>query len=144
MKYIVTTCIYILALFTLACNTHPETNKKKYPDSTNATDSLINSAGNYADTNYREGARLIASNDCLTCHRIEEKINGPSYREVAVKYGMNEGNVDNLAHAIIHGSKGLWGKKEMTPHPTLSVDEARKMARYILSLDTTSGSDSLR
>ena len=138
------TCFNILILCTLACNSHPDIRRKKYPDSTNATDSIINSAGNSADSNYREGARLIAANDCFTCHRIEERINGPSYREVAAKYSTNEGNVDNLAHAVIHGSKGLWGNKEMTPHPNISVDEARKMVRYILSLDTTSGSDSLR
>jgi cytochrome c len=144
MKYIAIIYITMFIFCVSACNTHSETNKKKYPDSTNATDSLINSGGNYADSNYREGARLIASNDCLTCHRIEERINGPSYREVAARYGMNEGNVNNLAYSVIHGSKGLWGNHEMAPHPNISVDEARKMVRYILSLDTTSGSDSLR
>jgi cytochrome c len=123
----------LICIIIFGCNS----NNKKYSNSTSATDSLINSAGNIADSNYREGARLIAANDCLTCHRVEQKIVAPSYREVAAKYHFNEGNVENLSHSIIYGSKGLWGNKEMTAHSTLDPKDAKEMARYILSLDTT-------
>lgn len=133
MKYLIISCFCMLIF---ACNSN-EATKKKYTDTTSATDSIINSAGNTADSNYREGARLIAANDCFTCHRIEQKIVGPSYREVAAKYHFNEGNVENISHSIIHGSKGLWGDKEMTAHSNIDIKDAEKMVRYILSLDTT-------
>jgi len=125
-----------LSIVIFACNSNGPGNKK-YSDTTSATDSIINSAGNTADSNYREGARLIAANDCFTCHRIEQKITGPSYREVAAKYHFNEGNVENLSHSIIYGSKGLWGNKEMTAHSNIDPEDAKEMVRYILSLDTT-------
>jgi cytochrome c len=125
--------ISLICTIIFGCNS----NNEKYSNSTSSTDSLINSAGNIADSNYREGARLIAANDCFTCHRVEQKIVGPSYREVAAKYHFNEGNVENLSHSIVYGSKGLWGNKEMTAHSTLDPKDAKEMARYILSLDTT-------
>lgn len=130
--------IVIVAVFT-SCNTHPDV-KKKFPDTTSATDSIINSAGNAADPAYREGARLIAADDCFTCHRIAEKSTGPSYKEIAARYSFNEGVVDNLSHVIIRGGKGIWGDKEMTPHPTLDLNDAKEMVRFILSLDTTNKS----
>ncbi|WP_158638348.1 c-type cytochrome [Panacibacter ginsenosidivorans] len=136
MKNTLISCTVILIMTHIACNNGNPANKK-YPDKTSATDSIINSAGNTADAAYRKGARLIAANDCFTCHRIEEKTIGPSYREIAAKYHFNEGNVENLSHSVIHGSKGLWGNKEMTAHPNLKMADAKEMVRYILSLDTT-------
>ena len=29
------------------------------------------------------GQRYIAANDCLTCHKIDEKNIGPSYKQIA-------------------------------------------------------------
>jgi cytochrome c551/c552 len=30
---------------------------------------------------YQKGLELIAKNDCFTCHQIDDKLNGPPYRE---------------------------------------------------------------
>lgn len=134
MKYII---LIILSISAAGCNTGTKKNNKKYPDSTSATDSIINSAGSSADSAYREGARLIAANDCFTCHKVDEKLNGPSYKEIAAKYHFNQGNVENLTHSIINGSKGIWGEQQMVPHPNITVTDAKEMVRFILSLDTT-------
>lgn len=83
---------------------------------------------------YEKGAQLISSSDCLTCHKVDQKIVGPSYKEVAQKYEANEANVSYLAGKIIKGGSGVWGEIPMTPHPTLSEDDAKEMANYILSL----------
>lgn len=77
---------------------------------------------------------IIAASDCLTCHRVSEKNIGPAYTDVAQKYENTEANVDSLAHKIIHGGTGVWGQVPMTPHPGLSVDSAKIVVRYILSL----------
>lgn len=124
--------VFALALLLSECNT-PE----KRTAASTATDSLINNPGSEADSAYAGGARLIAENDCLTCHRIDSQNIGPAYDSIAMRYQFIEGNVENLAHSIIHGSKGLWGNKEMTPHPNLSYNDAKEMARYILSLRNT-------
>ena len=122
---------YILCTFIAACNT-------KQPDKTgtniNPTDSLINIGGTNNDSIKVPGSRLIAGNDCLTCHRIEEKSIGPSYRQIADRYEFNEGNIENLAHRIIKGGTGLWGQTVMTPHTNITELQAQEMARYILSL----------
>lgn len=114
----------------VACQSQPKKTKQAQ-----ATDSLINGAGQFADSAYREGAGLIAANDCLTCHTVNQKNTGPSFKQIANRYPFDEGVVENLAHAVIHGSKGLWGEKEMPQHPNISFIDAKKMTSYILSLN---------
>lgn len=106
------------------------------------TDSLINSGGGIADSAYVHGARLVAANDCLTCHKLEEQSIGPSYYRISEHYEFTNGAVENLAHSIINGSKGLWGSNQMTPHPNVSFPDAKAMATYILSLKKTPKTES--
>jgi cytochrome c len=86
---------------------------------------------------YKEGLALVASpdNDCLTCHKVDERIQGPSYREVANKYkDYPDTIVAYLANKIIKGGNGTWGTIYMTPHAGLSQQDAEKMVRYVLLL----------
>ena len=81
------------------------------------------------------GLDMIAASDCFTCHRPNEKNIGPAYNEVAKKYeGATPAIIDTLATKIIKGGVGVWGQVLMTPHPTVSMDSAREMVRYILTL----------
>lgn len=79
-----------------------------------------------------EGLVLIESSDCLGCHKIDAKLIGPSYQEIAEKY--TEADIENLAKKIIEGGKGVWGEIPMTPHTGMSEENAQKMVKYILSL----------
>jgi len=112
------------------------TGETKASDSANATRDLVNTGAAIGSDsgNNNAGGKLIAANDCLTCHQIDKKSVGPSYRQIAEKYDLNQGNIENLATAVIKGSRGLWGNAAMTPHPRLTNDEAEAMCRYILSL----------
>lgn len=83
---------------------------------------------------HEKGLEMIGALDCTTCHKISEKNIGPAYTEVAQKYEATEANIDTLAQKIIKGGTGVWGTVPMTPHPTVSVDSAKEMVRYILSL----------
>ena len=89
-----------------------------------------------ANTNpdYQKGLELVAKNDCLTCHKISEKLTGPAYKDVAAKYENNEATISMLAGKIIKGGSGVWGAIPMTPHATLSEDDAKQMVKYILLL----------
>lgn len=81
------------------------------------------------------GALLIAKFDCLTCHKEQQKIVGPAYADVAAKYQSGgDAMVDTLANKIIKGGSGHWGTIPMSPHPAVSMDDAKTMAKYILSL----------
>lgn len=90
-----------------------------------------------ADNNQAEldkGLEMIGALDCTTCHKISEKNIGPDYVSVAQKYEATPAVIDTLAGKIINGGAGVWGQTPMTPHPTLSLDSARTMVKYILSL----------
>lgn len=79
-----------------------------------------------------EGKSLVESTDCLSCHKVDAKLVGPAYQDVAAKY--TDADVDHLAQKIIDGGKGVWGEIPMTPHAGLSKENAQKMVKYILSL----------
>ncbi|MDE5437338.1 c-type cytochrome [Elizabethkingia meningoseptica] len=79
-----------------------------------------------------EGKKLLEGADCLSCHKVDAKLVGPSYQDVAAKY--TEADIDHLAGKIIEGGKGVWGDIPMTPHAGLSQDNAKLMVKYILSL----------
>lgn len=79
-----------------------------------------------------EGLTLIEGADCLGCHKVDAKLVGPSYQEVAAKY--TEADMDMLVNKIIDGGKGNWGEIPMTPHAGMSKENAKKMVEYILSL----------
>lgn len=84
---------------------------------------------------YKKGLGLIAKSDCLTCHKIEDKLVGPTYTSVAEKYaGAPNDVITALAQKIIKGGVGNWGNVPMLPHPALSQEEAETMVRYILLL----------
>lgn len=78
------------------------------------------------------GAQLIAKNDCLSCHKEHDKLVGPSYAAVAQKY--KSADIDKLANKIIQGGAGSFGDIPMSPHPSLSVTDAKEMVKYILTI----------
>ena len=81
-----------------------------------------------------EGKELIAKSDCLVCHKLQGKMVGPSYSDMAAKYSYTKTNVQNLAGKIVSGGAGVWGQVPMTPHPNVTSENAQKMVTYILSL----------
>src|SRR5215467_6893479 len=80
------------------------------------------------------GPALVAKNDCYTCHQVEDKLNGPSFLAVSEKYEATEKNLKMLSEKIIKGGNGHWGEIMMTPHPSLSHEDAEAIVKYILSL----------
>lgn len=83
------------------------------------------------------GERLIAKNDCKTCHNAKVQTIGPAYKHIAERYPMRDEEIVRLANKIIAGGAGIWGTQVMSAHPELPVSDAQEMVRYILSLDTT-------
>lgn len=87
-----------------------------------------------SNPDYQKGLELVAKNDCLTCHKVSEKLTGPAYKDVAAKYESNDANISMLASKIIKGGSGVWGTIPMTPHANLSEEDAKQMVKYILLL----------
>ena len=105
-------------------------------DSASATTEPAAPAAEDVTTNpdYTAGLALIGKSDCLTCHKVTEKLIGPSYKEVAVKYAGTDTAIAYLSHKVIAGGQGVWGTVPMTPHPTISQADAEQMVKYILLL----------
>lgn len=78
------------------------------------------------------GLAMIEASDCLACHKVDAKVIGPSYKDVAAKY--TEADTEMLARKIIDGGSGNWGEVPMTPHPDINMQKAETIVKYILSL----------
>jgi cytochrome c len=134
--------LIVAAVLALACNNAADKSSAK-----NSSDSSSSNAAAGATNDeippgltkdeYDNAISLIASSDCLTCHKVDEKVTGPSYREVAQKYEATDANIEMLAQKVIKGGSGAWGAAVMTPHDTLPPDKAKVMVKYILALKNT-------
>jgi cytochrome c len=82
-----------------------------------------------------EGEKIMSKQDCVACHKIDKKLVGPSYLDIAKKYPMNDKNINYLSEKIIKGGSGVWGAIPMAAHTALKKDDAKKIAKYILSLN---------
>lgn len=131
----------IIALFLvviLAC--HSARNTTKAVSST-AVNAQQQTAGNNQNAyvgilpvDKEKTLAMIGELDCRTCHWLNKESIGPGFNSVAQKYKATEANVNKLAHKIITGGSGNWGKVPMTPHPDLNTDSAKIIVRFILSL----------
>ena len=82
----------------------------------------------------QKGAVLIAYSDCSICHKEDEKRVGPAFKDIAKRYPANNVYINMLAQKVIVGGSGSWGSPVMDPHPKLSLEDAKMMVTYILSL----------
>ena len=87
-----------------------------------------------AATQSSSAIALISRSDCKSCHAVNEKILGPSFKEVSKKYKTDPSSSDQLVRKIINGGSGVWGDAMMPAHPTLAESDARAIVKYILSL----------
>jgi cytochrome c len=83
---------------------------------------------------YKAGGALVGQSDCSGCHKATEKLIGPSFKEVAVKYAGVDTALTYLSHKIIAGGSGVWGTVPMAPHPGISQADAEQMVKYVLLL----------
>lgn len=88
------------------------------------------------DPAYQKGMAIVANtkNLCLTCHKIEEKLVGPAYRDVANKYESTEETINRLAEKVVKGGSGVWSEVAMPPNPNINLEDAKAAVRYVLML----------
>src|SRR3954470_12589731 len=89
-----------------------------------------------APTRAQEGQDLIKKSDCMACHQPDVKVVGPSFREIAGKYG--PADIPKLVAKVKQGGAGSWGQIPMAPHPALSDADLGKMIGWILSAHAAS------
>lgn len=84
------------------------------------------------------GKGLVMSLDCKSCHKETGKSIGPSYLQIAQKYGKDSEAVNYLTGKILKGSQGVWGEIQMPAHPTLPESDIHQIVSWILSLASDS------
>lgn len=75
---------------------------------------------------------LATSKNCMSCHAVERKVLGPSFKDVAAKYKDDKGAVDKLANKIMKGGSGVWGPVPMPANNQVSEADAKKLAAWVL------------
>lgn len=76
---------------------------------------------------------LASAKNCMSCHTIDKKLVGPSFKEVAAKYAGQAGVVDKLAAKIMKGGSGVYGPVPMPANTQVNEAEAKKLAAWVLS-----------
>ena len=79
----------------------------------------------------------FAAHDCHTCHSERERVVGPAWSEIALRYeGTNRNTtLQQLASRIVEGSVDSWGSTPMPPHPDLPEEEAMALALRVLEME---------
>jgi len=81
------------------------------------------------------GETLAKNNNCLTCHAIDKKTVGPSFKDVAAKYKDDKNAQASLEKKVRSGGVGTWGKMPM-PVTAMSVSDGdiKSIVHWVLSL----------
>jgi len=80
-----------------------------------------------------DGKALATRNQCMACHRVEGKLVGPPYKDVAAKYKGDAQALEKLSATVRKGSKGVWGSMPMPPNSSISDDELKIIVAWILT-----------
>lgn len=85
------------------------------------------------------GAKLMQSQGCASCHAAKTKLVGPPWSWVAWRYRKEprQKAVEAVAKFIISGGTGYWSKWvggiPMPAHSNLSMKQAEAIASWVLS-----------
>ncbi|OJY91443.1 MAG: hypothetical protein BGP14_15805 [Sphingobacteriales bacterium 44-15] len=86
------------------------------------------------DISMLAGQQQLSKLDCKSCHSMKDASAGPSFLSIAERY-RHRNNVEmQLVQKIIKGGGGVWGDRQMSPHPDLEPGKTKQIVAYILSL----------
>lgn len=77
---------------------------------------------------------LAKASGCTSCHAVDEKIVGPAFKKVAEKYAADKDAVDSISQSIRNGSSGKWGRIPMPAHNSLSPEDIKTLATWVMGL----------
>lgn len=73
-------------------------------------------------------------NGCIGCHKIDKKLVGPAWQDVAKKYKDDAGAAERLSAKITSGGKGVWGQVPMPANAKISDADKKELVDFILGL----------
>ncbi len=78
---------------------------------------------------------LAQKNGCLACHSVQQKVLGPSFKDVAAKYKGDKTAETKLIEKIKKGGSGVWGPIPMPGHsPQVKDEDIKTIVQWILKM----------
>ena len=71
---------------------------------------------------------------CTSCHKIDKKVVGPAWQDVANKYKGDGGAAATLTTKVVKGGGGVWGSIPMPATAKITDAEAKELVTFILGL----------
>jgi cytochrome c len=96
-----------------------------------ATAGLVSAGSANAQANPEE---LAKKSMCLSCHTVDKKLVGPSYKEVAGKYKGDKTAEAKLIEKVKKGGSGAWGQVPMPPNATVKDEDIKTLVKWILAM----------
>ncbi|HQS56755.1 MAG: cytochrome C [Gallionellales bacterium 35-53-114] len=75
---------------------------------------------------------LLKQYKCTACHGVSNKIVGPGFKEIAVRYKGDAGAEARLSNVVKNGGGGVWGGS-MPAHGNLKDEHIKSMIQWILT-----------
>lgn len=75
---------------------------------------------------------LARTKNCFSCHAMEKKLVGPSFRDISSKYQSK--SMEQLVAKVQKGGAGTWGPVPMPANPQVTAEEAKTLVTLILAL----------
>jgi cytochrome c len=87
-----------------------------------------------AGGNAHANLELAQKSGCTSCHAVDRKIVGPSYKDVAAKYKGKKDAEAMLAEKVKKGGSGTWGPVPMPPNAQAKDDDIKTLVKWILAM----------
>ncbi len=77
---------------------------------------------------------VAKKNNCTACHKVDKKVVGPAWKDVAAKYKGDAAAWDKVATKIKKGGSGAWGSMPMPANPKVSDADMAEIIAFIKGL----------
>ncbi|MBA3022606.1 MAG: c-type cytochrome [Gammaproteobacteria bacterium] len=77
---------------------------------------------------------VAKKNNCTACHKVDKKVVGPAWKDVAAKYKGDAAAWDKVAEKIKKGGSGAWGSMPMPANPKVSDADMAEIMAFIKGL----------
>ena len=77
---------------------------------------------------------LAKKSGCIACHKVDGKLVGPAYKDVAAKYKGDKKAEAMLFDKVKKGSMGVWGPIPMPPNAAVKDEDIKTLVKWVLAV----------
>ena len=77
--------------------------------------------------------KLLNANGCVGCHALDQRVVGPSFREIGARYAGDTTAAARLGPKIRDGGQGVWGQVPMPPNAGISDADLKAIVSWVLT-----------